>query len=137
MTRWGEIDRSIVNEKIDTDSSAMEWLIAGKSSIRLLNFFITFQEFDYSESDIANNADVSLKTVYREIPKLQEMGIINFVRNVGRAKMYTLNKESMIAKLFVRLFFEASKKKIELDDIESHTKKNQSLHVVVNSKKPK
>ncbi len=127
------MDRLDECSNLEENQSIMEWLISGKSSIRLLNFFINFQEFDYSETDIAENANVSLKTVYREIPKLQEMGIINFVRNVGRAKMYTLNKESVLSKLLIRLFFEAAKKKIELDNIVSQSKQNHALHAVIPS----
>jgi DNA-binding transcriptional ArsR family regulator len=57
-----------------------------------MDFIISSQEWDYSESDIARNSDVSIRTVQRELSKLLESKLIKLVRTVGNAKMYQLEK---------------------------------------------
>lgn len=70
----------------------LEILFSGNATARILDFLITFQEWDYSESDIASNAGVSVRTVQREIPKLEEYRLVEPTRTVGKAKMYRLGK---------------------------------------------
>ena len=70
----------------------LESLFSGNATAKILDFLITFQDWDYSESDIANNAGVSVRTVQREISKLERCGLVTLTRTVGKAKMYKLDK---------------------------------------------
>jgi len=70
----------------------LESLFSGNATARILDFLATFQEWDYSESDIANNAGVSVRTVQREIPKLEKYRLVTQTRSIGKAKMYKLDK---------------------------------------------
>ena len=98
----------------DSDKNGvLEWLISGSASAKLLDFFVTYKDFDYSETDIAESAGVSPRTVFRELPKLQSAGLIKFTRNVGRAKMFKLDPESKAGKLLEKFVFEISTKRIE------------------------
>lgn len=110
----------------------LEWLMPGRASARLLNFLIIQREFDYSETDIAECSGVSLKTVYREIPKFEALGIVNNVRRVGKAKMYRLNNESEIAKLLIRLSFEIAGKRIKNDNLKNRVDENENLPELLN-----
>ena len=92
---------------------ALEWLISGNASAKLLDFFITFREYDYSETNIADSSGVSKRTVFREIPKMESVGLIKLTRNVGRAKMFKLNPESKAAKFLEQFAFEIAGKRIE------------------------
>jgi len=74
------------------EGGPLESLFSGNATAKLLDFLVTFQEWDYSESDMANNAGVSVKTVQREIPKLEEYRLVEQTRMVGKAKMYRLDK---------------------------------------------
>jgi predicted AAA+ superfamily ATPase len=74
------------------DSGPFERLFEGVATAKMLDFLITAQEFDYSETDIAKNSGISKKTVQREIHKLIEANLIKQVRPVGSAKMFQLNK---------------------------------------------
>ena len=95
------------------DSGVLEWLISGNATARLLDFFVTYKDFDYSETDIAESSRVSPRTVFREIPKFESIGLIKFTRNVGRAKMFKLNPESEVAKYLEKLVFEIASRRIE------------------------
>ena len=68
----------------------------GSSMARLIDFFILYDQWDYSKTDIAENAQVSIRTVARAIPYLEGHGMIKRTRTVGNAEMYQTNKESPI-----------------------------------------
>lgn len=58
-------------------------------------------DFDYSETDVADLSSLSLKTVLREVPKLESLELITHTRNVGRAKMYRLNSDTEAVKCYL------------------------------------
>ena len=95
------------------DAGTSEWLISGSASAKLLDFFITYRDFDYSETDIAESSRVSKRTVFRELPKFESAGLIKFTRNVGRAKMFKLDPESEAAKLLEKFVFEVATRRID------------------------
>ena len=70
----------------------LETLFSGNATAKIMDFIISSQEWDYSESDIARYSGVSYRTVQREIPKLLESKMIKQSRTVGNAKMYQLDK---------------------------------------------
>ncbi|MGH9926011.1 MAG: winged helix-turn-helix domain-containing protein [Nitrososphaera sp.] len=74
------------------ESGPFERLFEGVATAKMLDFLITAQDFDYSETDIAKNSGISRKTVQRVIHKLIEANLIKQVRPVGTAKMFQLNK---------------------------------------------
>ena len=99
--------------KESEDRGVLEWLISGHASAKLLDFFIIYRDFDYSETDIAECANISKRTVFRELPKLESAGLIKFTRHVGRAKMFKLNPESKSARLLEKFTFEVAKRRID------------------------
>lgn len=64
------------------------------SESKILDFLVTFQEYDYSISDIAEHSGVGFKTTLGVVKNLEMQQVILNTRNVGRAKMYKLNLES-------------------------------------------
>jgi len=74
--------------------------------IRVLDYLLTERELDFSITDLAENAGIGRATLYRMWDKLIENKFILHTRNIGKAKLYKLNKEN----LFV-------KKLIEIDDM--------------------
>jgi predicted transcriptional regulator len=79
----------------------------------LLDFFVTNKDFDYSETDIAELADVSPKTVIKEPAKFELAGLVKFTGNVGRAKIYRLDVNSPTAKALQQLAFSLADRDIE------------------------
>ena len=87
------------------------------STSKILDFLVTFKDFDYSISDISKNSGVGFKTTLHEIRKLEEAGVIQRTRTVGKAIMYRLNADSPQARSIQALAFEiASKRAQELAD---------------------
>lgn len=83
-------------KKLAQENPAPLERLFGSSMARLIDFFILYDQWDYSKTDIAENAQVSTRTVTRAIPYLEEHGMIKRTRMVGNAEMYQTNKESPI-----------------------------------------
>lgn len=81
------------SEKI-LDNGPLEYLFNGAAVAKIIDFMDASQELDYSESDIARYSGVNVRTVQREIKKLEGLNLIKHTRVVGKAKMWKFNKES-------------------------------------------
>ena len=72
---------------------------------RLWNFLIVHSEFDYSMRDIAKFSDISytaLKEIWKELVKRD---VVIYTRNVGKAKMYKLNRENPQVEKFINYYW--------------------------------
>ena len=77
--------------------------------IKLLDFLIEGQEFDYSMTEIARGARVGW-SVFTQIWKaLLERGIIVQTRTIGNAKLFKLNKENPSVKKLIKFDWEITK----------------------------
>lgn len=101
------------NTTNDDQEGVFEYLVSGPATARMLDFFVAYKDFDYSETDIANLSGVSPKTAIKEIQKFEKLGLIRFTRNVGRAKMYRLDPTSPTAKALQQFAFVVAEKDIE------------------------
>lgn len=61
------------------------------STGKILDFLIDHKDLDYSFSEIAENCDLSLQTVAKEIANLVNLKIIVENRRVGKTAMYRLD----------------------------------------------
>lgn len=73
--------------------------------LNVLDFLVTFQEFDYSMKDIAKNAKIGYNTLKLFWKDLVDRKIVAQTRVVGKAKMYKLNKENPEVKEFIKLYW--------------------------------
>jgi predicted AAA+ superfamily ATPase len=85
------------------ESGPLETLFSGNAIAKIMDFLITSQEWDYSETDIATNSGVSTRTVQREISKLLKSKLVKQGRTVGNAKMYQLDKSHKTGYLIEKL----------------------------------
>lgn len=76
----------------------LEEVFPGSES-KVLDFLVTFQDYDYSISDIATHSGIGFKTTLGIIKHLQDQQVIVNTRNVGRALMFKLNLDSKKAKI--------------------------------------
>jgi len=63
------------------------------AAARIVDFFILFRDYDYSEGDIAKKTGLSAKTVSKELDNLVNEGYIVITRKSGKSTMYKLNDE--------------------------------------------
>lgn len=71
--------------------------------IRVLDFLIENDIFDYSKKDIAKNAKVSWNTLETFWKNIEGKGIVVYTRKVGKARMYKLNIENPIVTQLIEL----------------------------------
>ncbi len=80
---------------------------------RIWNFLIIYSEFDYSMKDIARFSDISytaLKEIWKE---LIDRKIVVHTRNVGKARMYKLNRENSQVEKFIDYYWSVVNSEID------------------------
>jgi len=90
--------------------------------IKVLDFLISGFGFDYSMTEVARGAGVGWSAFTNVWEKLLKRKIVVLTRNIGNARLFTLNKENDFVKKIVKLDWELTKmeidkvnKKIEID----------------------
>ena len=71
--------------------------------IKVLDFLITFQAFDYPLTEIAKNSGVSYSTLHTFWEKLERNKIIIKTRRVGKSDLYKLNTNNPAVKQLIKL----------------------------------
>lgn len=109
---------------------------------RIWSFLIVHSEFDYSMKDIARFSKVSytaLKSIWKE---LIDRKIVVHTRNVGKAKMYKLNRNNPQVERFIDYYWSVVesvvKKELKKEDekiSEKHPKTFSSVSAVTASVK--
>ena len=80
---------------------------------RIWSFLIIHSEFDYSMKDIAKFSEVSY-TALKEIWKVfTERNIVTHTRNIGKAKMFKLNRENPNVEKFIEYYWSVVNSEIE------------------------
>ncbi|MBI1972931.1 hypothetical protein HYS50_02920 [Candidatus Woesearchaeota archaeon] len=86
-------------------------------AIKVLDFLITFQLFDYPLTEIAKNAGVSYSTLKSFWYRLVAHDIVIKTRRVGKSDLYKLNTSNPAIKQLIKLdwnFIKGSEKKIQI-----------------------
>lgn len=71
--------------------------------IRVLDFLITYQLFDYPLTEIAKNSGVSYSTLQTFWDKLEKNHIVVKTRRVGKSDLYKLNTKNPAVKQLLEL----------------------------------
>ncbi|MBI5046218.1 hypothetical protein HZC07_00610 [Candidatus Micrarchaeota archaeon] len=72
-------------------------------TIKVLDFFLTFSEFDYSKTQVAQEIGISRITIEPIWEKLVKDNFVKKSRTIGRAEMYVLNKSNPRVKELLEL----------------------------------
>lgn len=94
--------------------------IGDNPRMRILQYLIEGRDFDYTLTDLLN-AKVSWGTLNALIPKLLQLGMIVKTRKIGRATLYKINQENVVAKQLIELYDYLILEK--LNQIETQTEK--------------
>lgn len=91
--------------KVSDPSGVLSTLFMDISTAKILDFLLTYRDFEYSEADIARKSRVSARQVYRALPILVEGGLVYQSDTQGRKKMYRLDKNSKAVYYLERMAF--------------------------------
>src|SRR4030066_648607 len=71
--------------------------------MKVLNFLITFQLFDYPLTEIARNSEVSYSTLQTFWDKLKRNKIVIKTRRVGKSDLFKLNTKNPAVQQLIKL----------------------------------
>ncbi len=80
--------------------------------LRVLDFLVVNEDFDYSMTDIAELSGIGYSTLKMFWNTLEESSIITQTRIVGKAKMYKLNFANPIVRKFRDFYWETTRQKV-------------------------
>jgi len=83
------------------ENSSFTLVFGNSPFVRILDFFLTFEDFDYPLSQIAKETEMKWETAETIIQILLKKKIIKKTRKVGKAQLFALSKESDITKLLI------------------------------------
>ena len=81
--------------------------------LRVLDFFMVYEDFDYSMTDIARNAGIGYSTLKLFWKDLIKYKIVKQTRVIGKAKLYQLNKQNPVVNQFRKLYWATTKTETE------------------------
>jgi len=95
--------------EISEETSVFVEYFGGSPYVKILDFLIEGQEFDYSMTEVARGAGVGWSAFTKVWEKLLKNKIIVPTREIGNAKLFRLNKKNPIVEKIVQLDWELTK----------------------------
>jgi len=92
----------------ETQSIFIEYF-GGSPYIKVLDFLIQGQDFDYGMTEVARGANVGWSAFTRVWDQLLKKEIISSTRTIGNAKLFKLNKDSLFVQKLIKLDKELTK----------------------------
>ncbi len=80
---------------------------------RVLEYLLENQDIDFAIGDMAKELGISRPKAYDVIKYFEDKKTVRKSRIIGKTRLYTLNKEDMIVKLFLKNFKDCLKMVIE------------------------
>lgn len=90
--------------------------------VRILNYLIRVRGLDFSKSDIARNSNVGWATLSRMWNEFVELKIVVPTREIGKAKLYTLNENNEAVKELIVVY-----KKLLVQETENYFSKKKTI----------
>ena len=87
---------------LDNDSVFVE-VFGHNPIIKVLDFLITFADFDYPLTEIAKNSGVSYSTLQTFWDKLEKNNIVVKTRRIGKSDLFKLNINNPAVKQLIKL----------------------------------
>ncbi|MEK6926840.1 MAG: helix-turn-helix domain-containing protein [Nanoarchaeota archaeon] len=78
-------------------------VFGGNPKIKVIDFLITFADFDYPLTEIAKNAGISYSTLQTFWYKLEKNKIVIKTRRVGKSDLFKLNTYNPAVKELIKL----------------------------------
>ena len=96
-------------EEIEESKSVFVESFGDSPYIRVLDFMLEGQMFDYSMTEVARGAHVGWSVFTKIWASLLEKKAIIQTREIGDAKLFKLNKENPVVKKLIQLDWELTK----------------------------
>ena len=87
----------------NNENSVFIEIFGNNPIMKVLDFLISFQAFDYPLTEIAKNSGVSYSTLQIFWSKLERNKIVIKTRRVGKSDLYKLNTDNPAVKQLIKL----------------------------------
>ena len=96
-------DRGCARLSTNTYKGPLASLFRGSAIARMLDCLVSRRGEELSKQALAKGAEVSWKTVWQELPRLEELGLIKYTRMNGVSKLFMLDSSDVAARNLIRL----------------------------------
>lgn len=100
---------------MNQNNSVLVEIFGSNPVMKVLDFLITFQLFDYSLTEIAKNSGVGYSTLQTFWNNLERNNIVIKTRRIGKSDLYKLNTDNPAVKQLLKLdwnFTKGSEKEV-------------------------
>ncbi len=88
---------------IKENKTVLSEIFGNNPIIKVLDFLITFQLFDYPLTEIAKNSEISYSTLQTFWDKLEKNKIVIKTRRVGKSDLFKLNTKNPAVQQLIKL----------------------------------
>ena len=78
-------------------------LFRGSAVAKMLDCLVQHKDEELSKQFLAKETGISWKTVWKQLPYLEQLGLIKFTRKEGVSRLFMLNSEDIAAQNLIRL----------------------------------
>jgi len=82
----------------DLGDSLLTKALGYSPKMRIIDILMTNPYFDFSREELVKELGMSKQTLYKNFKDLEELGIVEVSRKIGRAVMYRINREHPLVK---------------------------------------
>jgi len=82
----------------DLGDSLLVKALGYSPKMRIIDILMTNPYFDFSREELVKELGMSKQTLYKNFKDLEELGIVEVSRKIGRAVMYRINREHPLVK---------------------------------------
>lgn len=80
-------------------------LFGDSPEVKILDFLISFQMYDYSLTEIAKNSGVSYSSLQVIWPRFVKRGFVRKTRRIGKSDMFSLNRDNLAIRQLIQFEF--------------------------------
>jgi len=92
----------------DLGDSLLVKALGYSPKMRIIDILMTNPYFDFSREELVKELGMSKQTLYKNFKDLEELGIVEVSRKIGRAVMYRINREHPLVKRLDEIIKEMS-----------------------------
>jgi len=97
---------------MENDKTVFLEVFGDSPVLRVMDFLVVYEDFDYSMTDIAKHSGVGYATLKLFWKNLEDNKIVKQTRIVGKAKMYKLDLKNPVVRKFKGFYWETTSKKV-------------------------
>jgi len=104
---------NILKKNNDMEKSLLVKFLGDTPLIRVVDFLMENSIFDYTKTEIAENAGISRASLYKVWPEIEQYELVKESRKMGNTTLYKLNKENPIMQKLIELDLKISREYAE------------------------